>query len=340
MSSANSSPTDVRASAKPSDPQGFAEHQHAKSNEQHSAENIGSEPEAALPGPPPVARAELQKTFVAMLFAFVAATVAQQLGEILVVATKSWKLANSAPEMLIAAKGDGWLLLVASMHALLALTMVTVSWFSWSRSQAAMHKSDIDTVFSRKFLIFIVEIFLVTLYFSISKSAETDYAAYLKDGSTASFVKNPSARPEAFQLLWVFMVFAAWDYLVDVLRPFKWKRLRVSTPFLHIRRVIAFCGVSLFCALIAYLVGLATPIKGGTASQIVFGDIALILTVFLFIAAKPFEHFLARGMAKDMIGDVTVRDRPTSKDKRRFWILLSLVVISMILTRHSPCLLG
>lgn len=291
-------------------------------------------------GSPPASRAELQKTFVAMLFAFVAATVAQQLGEILVVATKAWKLANSAPDMLIAARGDGWLLVVATTHALLALTMVTVSWFSWSRSQAAMHKSDIDTVFSRKFVIFLVEIFLVTLYFSISKSAETDYAAYLKDGSTASFVKNPSARPEALQLLWVFMVFAAWDYLVDVLRPFAWKKFKLSTPFQHLRRIIAFCGVSFFCASVAYLVAVATPPTGGSPVQIVFGDIALILSVFLFVAAKPFEHFLARGMTSEMIGEVIVRKQPTSNEKRRFWILLSLILVCVVMTRHSPCLLG
>lgn len=290
--------------------------------------------------PPPTYRVELQKTFVAMLFAFVAATVAQQLGEILVVATKAWKLANSAPEMLIAARGDSWLLIVAASHALLALTMVTVSWFSWSRSQATMHKSDIDTVFSRKFIIFLIEIFLVTLYFSISKSAETDYAAYLKDGLTTSFVKNPSARPEALQLLWVFMVFAAWDYLVDVLRPFNWKKLKFSTPFLHLRRVLAFCGVSLFCASIAYLISAATPATGGSASQIIFGDTALILAVFLFIAAKPFEHFLARGMTSEMIGGVTPREQPTSNQKRRFWILLSLTLVCVVMTKHSPCLLG
>jgi len=300
----------------------------------------GASQKADESAPPPLVRAELQKTFVAMLFAFVAATVAQQLGEILVVATKAWKLANSAPDMLIAARGDGWLLVVASMHAMLALTMVTVSWFSWSLSQAAMHKSDVVTVFSRKFLIFLIEIFLVTLYFSLSKSAETDYTSYLKDGLTASFVKNPSARPEALQLLWVFMVFATWDYFVDVLRPFKWSGLRFHTPLNHLRRIVAFCGVSLFCASVAYVIGWATPASGGQPSQVIFGDMALILAVFLFIAAKPFEYFLARGMKKEMIGDVTLRERPTSLEKRRFWILLTLVLVCTFLTRNAPCLLG
>lgn len=305
--------------------------------------STGGTPNSPIADPcesPPRTQSELQKTFVAMLFAFVAATVAQQLGEILVVATKSWQLANSATEILQAARKDRWLLVVASSHAILALVMVTVSWVSWSRSQATMHKRDIDSVFSQKFVIFFIEIFLVTLYFSLSKSAETDFAAYLKDGQASSFVKNSSARPEALQLSWVFTVFAIWDYLVDVVRPFRWKTFSLSTPLLHLRRVIAFCGVSIFCALIAYTIGLLTPAKGGSPAQIVFGDIALIATVFLFIAAKPFEYFLARGLTPELVGDVTPRGHPSSLKKRRFWVLLAIVFFAAILTRHAPCFLG
>lgn len=289
--------------------------------------------------PSPKAQSELQKTFVAMLFAFVAATVAQQLGEILVVATKSWRLANSAHDMWDAARGDGWLLIACLMHAILVLVMVTVSWISWSRSQATMHKKDIDSIFTRKFLIFLIEIFLVTLYFSLSKSAEADFTAYTKDGLTTSFVKNASARPEALQLLWIFIAFAMWDYLVDVVRPYRWRDFRLSTPFVHVRRIIAFCGVSLFCGGITYLISVATPTKGGTPIQVVLGDAALICTVLLFIATKPFEYLLTRGLAPDSVGDVTPRGRPSSLDKRRFWVLLSLVLACTILTRHASCFL-
>lgn len=288
----------------------------------------------------PKTQSELQKTFVAMLFAFVAATVAQQLGEILVVATKSWRLANSAPEMWSAVRGDGWLLAVGLLHASLALVMVTVSWISWSRSQAGMHKKDIDSVFSRKFIIFLVEIFLVTLYFSLSKSAETDFSAYLKDGRTSSFVKNPSARPESLQLLWVFVTFSVWDYLVDVVRPYHWRAFRPIAVIVHLRRIAAFCGVSLFCACLTYIVSICTPASGGTAVQVVFGDLALISSVFLFIAAKPFEYFLTKGMSKELTGDVTLRAHPSSKEKKRFWILLTLVLFCTLMTRSAPCILG
>jgi len=319
-----------------------------------TTKDIGTElPEAVNPAPcnpahppntdfdpAPKTQSELQKTFVAMLFAFVAATVAQQLGEILVVATKAWRLANSAPEMWSAVRGDGWLLAVGLLHAMLALVMVTVSWISWSRSQAGMHKKDIDSVFSRKFIIFLVEIFLVTLYFSISKSAETDFSAYLKDGRTSSFVKNPSARPESLQILWVFVTFAAWDYLVDVVRPCSWRTLRPLSVFNHLRKVFAFCGVSLFCAVLAYLVSIYTPASGGTALQVAFGDLALIACVFLFIAAKPFEYFLTQGMSKELTGDVTLREHPSSTEKRRFWFLLTLVLLCILMTRSAPCILG
>ena len=286
----------------------------------------------------PRTQSDLQRTFVAMLFAFVAATIAQQIGEILVVGTKSWTLANSPTRMMSTARVEGWLLATAATHAALALLMVTVSWISWSQSQAGAHVKDIKTVFSLKFLIFLVEIFLVVLYFSLSKSAEGDFGAYVKSPATESFIKLASARPEALQLMWIFLSFAVWDYLVDVLSHERREASKIKAIEIHLRATAAFCGVSIACLLLALLVSRVTPWPSASPAQVVFGDIALMLAILIFIAAKPFEYYLTRNLSEAVISTVTPRKAPPSRtEKRRLTTLLLLFAASTILTKAWPC---
>lgn len=89
---------------------------------------------------------ELHKTFIAMLFAFVASTVGQQIAEILVVLTNNWTIED--PSGIIEnIYASNWLLASAASHSALALLLFSMSWVMWSKSQAAGHKRDIEDIF-------------------------------------------------------------------------------------------------------------------------------------------------------------------------------------------------
>ena len=160
---------------------------------------------------------ELRRTFIAMLFALVAATVAQQISEFLFVVTGGWDSASSPSKMFENLFAEEGALLATLSHSLLALLLVTISWVMWSKSQAGGLKKEISSIFSKEFVILLVEVFLVVLYFAIVKTVEQNFQAYTVNKEISAYVGVASARPEALQLMWVFAVYFIWDFIVDVI---------------------------------------------------------------------------------------------------------------------------
>lgn len=242
-----------------------------------------------------VAQGDLQKTFIAMLFAFAVSVVAQQISELLTVATSNWRLALSPLQIFENVRGSFWPMLSIATHSVLALLMLSVSWVMWSKSQAAGHLVDINEIFSIKFITFLMEVLLVTLYFSLSKSAEGDYAAYLKNKEMTAYLTEASARPEAMQMFWIFMIFAIWDYIVDVAQSPKDPQPLSAIGIFgsHLSGVAVYCLVSIFCAFGALGVYFLSP-AGNSPMEAVFGDIALVSLLLLFNRAKTWEHYIFR----------------------------------------------
>lgn len=235
---------------------------------------------------------ELQRAFVAMLFAFAISVVAQQVAELLTVFTGNWTFAPSQGETQTGASA-AWSFLSMASHSLLALLMLLVSWVMWSRSQAAGHLGDLHEVFSVKFLVFLVEVVLVTLYYSLSKSVEGDFAAYTIQKTVSSYITPSSARPEAMQMFFIFCIFAIWDYIVDVFESPKkpapngtWTRIASQ-----ISGVLTYCLISLICAAGAISLYLAAPINQ-TPAQAVAGDFGLIALLLFFNQGKTLEHYV------------------------------------------------
>ncbi|EMJ4068943.1 hypothetical protein VVF04_08555 [Pseudomonas aeruginosa] len=283
---------------------------------------------------------ELHKTFIAMLFAFVASTVGQQIAEILVVLTNNWTIED--PSGIIEnIYASNWLLASAASHSALALLLFSMSWVMWSKSQAAGHKRDIEDIFSIKYITLLLEVLLVTLYFAISKSAEADFAAYGKEKLVSDFVKNPSAKPEAMQIVWVFVLFAAWDYLSDVFTSPRNPApnsmfVRVWT---HIPGVLTYCSVSIFCALVAWSLSKVTPLSG-LPQQAVLGDIALVSLVLFFSRAKSLEYYLLQLFPGEQGRDNTARLNPPTMGRLVLIIVLVVVfVISTVGMVYFPCYL-
>lgn len=285
----------------------------------------------------PLTQNDLQRTFIAMLFAFAVSVVAQQIAELLIVVTDNWH-SDVIPASPLS--GRGWDFVALASHQMLALFMLTISWIMWSRSRAPGHLEDIEQIVSAKYVIFIFEIMLVTLYLSISKSVEGDFAAYLRDKSVASYITQTSSRPEAMQMVWVFSLFVLWDYIADVVRsplapPAKtW----LSKGWGHISGVLIYCSLSLICALGAYLVYKVSPING-TPRQAIYGDLALMCLLLLFNHAKFIEVYFSGFLEKKHARNNTKRV-PTRKSSVVSVVVLLFFFLFVLLIEFSKCTQG
>ncbi|SDZ64601.1 hypothetical protein SAMN05518854_109136 [Variovorax sp. YR266] len=295
------------------------------------SETSGPIGEGTSPERKKVSQGDLQKTFIAMLFAFAVSVVAQQISELLIVATSNWKFALWPGQIYTNAQAHIWALLSVATHSLLALLMLSVSWVMWSKSQAAGHLEDINEIFSLKFITFLMEVLLVTLYFSLSKSAEGDFASYAKDKTIASYLTPSSAKPEAMQLFWIFIIFAVWDYIVDVIKsPQKEKPNRWwGKIWDHVTGVLTYCSISMLCAVGALLVYCAAPIAEHP-TQAFAGDIALMAMILLFNRAKAWEHYVFKIFPAE----------ESRKNTKRMPTLRGNVLIAFLLLIYSSCILA
>jgi hypothetical protein len=274
-----------------------------------------------------VAQGDLQKTFIAMLFAFAVSVVAQQISELLTVATSNWRLALSPLQIFENVRTNLWPMLSVTTHSLLALLMLSVSWVMWSKSQAAGHLVDINEIFSIKFITFLMEVLLVTLYFSLSKSAEGDYTAYQKNKEMTEYLTEASARPEAMQMFWIFLIFAVWDYIVDVAQSPKDPQPSSAIGILgsHLSGISVYCSVSILCSIGALGVYFLSP-AGNRPIEAVFGDIALVSLLLLFNRAKTWEHYIFRLFPSERSRNNTKR-LPTAGGNYLILIILFIYTI-------------
>lgn len=271
---------------------------------------------------------ELRRMFIAMLFALVAATIAQQIAELLFVITGGWDLASSPIKMWSNLLSGNGLLFASLSHSFLALLLVSMSWVMWSKSQAAGHKTEIKSIFSKEFVILLIEVFLVVLYFAIAKTMEQDFSAYSKNKEIATYVGVASARPEALQMMWVFSVFFIWDMIVDVIysprapHPTR-KRDRACT---FVQGILCYCSISFLCAFAAWLISRVAP-SAGNAYEALWGDIALVVLLLFFALGKQLEFYLIGFFPGEESRDNTKRDHPPSTRASVGMMFLALVYI-------------
>lgn len=239
------------------------------------------------------ARNELQKTFIAMIFAFAVSAVALQLADFFIVVTGNWTLQTKA------GKGfnDQELLNLGAIlsHLAVALIMITASWVMWSKSQAAGHLAAVESIVSLKFFLVLIEVILVTLYFSISKSVEANFTKYTTTQNLQDYLTPSSASPETLQIFLVFILFLLWDFVADVamspLSPNPKDRLARILNWIPGTFVYGF--VSAVCALLALPI---LYLSSGSAapSVAIAGDIALVLLIILFYQLKAIEPSLLK----------------------------------------------
>jgi hypothetical protein len=281
-------------------------------------------------------QSDLQKTFIAMLFAFAVSVVAQQISELLIVVTNNWKSALTPVDLYENIHTQFFPLLACVSHLTLALLMLSISWVMWSRSEAAGHREDIERIFSLKFITFLLEVLLVTLYYSLTKSAEGDFSVYSKDKSISSYITPASAKPEAFQMFWIFSIFALWDVIVDVL-----KSPQNPAPTGFFRKALSlftgisvYCAVSMFCACGSILILFAAPAVE-LPTHAIAGDVALISTLFLFNQGKVLEYYIMKILPSEGTRENT--KRLPSMQGNLLILALILVYALSVLFMVVPC---
>jgi hypothetical protein len=277
-----------------------------------------------------ISQNDLRRTFIAMLFALVAATIAQQIAELLSVVSGGWDLASSPTKMLENVLYGNGMLLASFSHAFLALLLVSMSWVMWSKSQAAGHKTEIATVFSKEFVLLLIEVFLVVLYFAITKTMEQNFSEYLKNKSIAAYVGTPSGRPEALQLMWVFCVFFIWDIIVDVLySPRETPPVNRYQKFIFFAQgLLTYCSISMLCIFASWLVSRVAP-SNGTAYEALLSDVALIFLLLFFVIGKQLEFYGAKFFPGEEGRKNTKRsNRPSKKNLLMMFSFVGIYIFS------------
>lgn len=284
---------------------------------------------------------DLRRTFIAMLFALVAATIAQEIAELLFVTTNGWDSASQPSKIWENLLFSNGLLFASLSHATLALLLVSMSWVMWSKSQAAGHKTEITSVFSKEFIVLLTEVFLVVLYFSIAKTMEQNFSEYSKNKSIATYVGSTSGRPEALQLMWVFGVYFLWDIMVDVIHS---PRTPQPTGMLQkasglIQGILTYCSISLLCVIGAWLVSAIAP-STGSPYEALWCDIALIALLLFFALGKQLEFYLIKFFPTEASRNNTKRNTPPStKTSVALVVLASIYFYSIMVLTWPPSFL-
>ena len=203
---------------------------------------------------------KLRFEFVGMLFAITISEIAIQFGD----------LVTKGPSLRVA--------LPAYFHLLLCLMVVTTSWVGWSTSKSPGAKVDVAGVFSRTYLVLVMDVLLVVAYFILVKGVEVDKT------SSGLISVVPSASPEAIWITVIFVGYLAWDILAKAV--FQGE----GAPPQFVARAFgpAFWErgwMSVLCLVLAFFAwSLVHPYP--TAVRVIWMDVALISLVVLFRALK------------------------------------------------------
>ena len=220
-------------------------------------------------------RAELQEdplrsAFVEMLFALAVSQVAIYAADLVTVS-------------------DSWFQRVPAVgHLVLGLMVIAASWLGWRQSVSQGMKQPVHHIFSLPFVGLMLDVLLVVFYFILVRSVE------LKQMNDRTILATPSASPESLWLASIFVVYALWDILADVLvsgsippgsRP---ERARKT-----VLTLIVSAGASIISAVLAYFV-LRTAKNTTDVAGVLLLDGALLSLVLLFRMLKIWEHPVAK----------------------------------------------
>ncbi|TQV81038.1 hypothetical protein FKG94_10100 [Exilibacterium tricleocarpae] len=290
---------------------------------------------------------ELRRTFIAMLFALVVATLAQRFADILFLVTKGWSIPIFSPDIFLNLIKNDWLLAAPFTHASLGLILVSASWVGWSKSKAAGHQNSITSLLSIPFFLLLIEVMLVTIYFGIAVSIEVNIKDYSSQGIDSDFVFQASALPEAMQLVAVFSIFLVWDILADVIssplgareHPHLITITAKQKSIGFLTGTLTYGFSSILCLILCYVVFWLYPVDA-TPRHAVYGDLSLIAVIGIFHSTKCLEAYIIRLFPWEGTRSNSPREIPlTSGQISKIITSVSLYVffITLLCITATPC---
>jgi hypothetical protein len=212
-------------------------------------------------------------SFVEMLFALAIGQVAVQAAD-LVIATKPVSAVSALP---------------ALTHLLLALAVISTSWVGWRHSQAPGAQEPIESIFSLRFGILLVDLLLVILYFILVKRVEIGQEV------GTPVLRPPTGTHEAYWLSVIFLVYLFWDVVTDVFSVKSLQMLR-DRRWVDYLLVAAVAGAASFVCLWLCRVAVGVGEFATRDLSVVLVDVGLLALVILFRVLKTIEGPLSRAL--------------------------------------------
>lgn len=217
--------------------------------------------------------------------------------------------------------------LPALSHLLLALTVIATSWVGWRQSQAPGAQEPIRTIFSRRFIVLLVDVGLVILYFILVRRVE------MEQEFGRPVLGKPSASPEAYWLSVIFMVYLVWDIISDVFSSESMDAIRArGNPWSYFT-VAGVSGASSFLCLWLCRIVAGQAENVVSEASVTLLDLALLFVVIAFRVLKVIEMPLARRFGVEWHKAFTVRRPVDGNEVRVLGILGLLFLASLVAAR-------
>ena len=212
---------------------------------------------------------ELRATFVEMLFALAAAEVAVVSAD-LVMVDAEWQ--SKLP---------------ALAHLAVAMFLIAASWLGWNNSLSPGKLEKIQSIFSIAFLGLLLDVALVILYFIVVRRVE------IVDKGSGFQLAKPSAEPEAKWIATIFVVYAVWDLVTDLLSPGCINVGSISQWPLKAFRVAIVSAFTSAACLAMTCVLLRNAWHSTQPHQVILLDVGLVAVIGFFRVLKASENVLA-----------------------------------------------
>jgi hypothetical protein len=165
--------------------------------------------------------------------------------------------------------------LPAYCHLFLATVVIAASWVGWTLSPAPGARQDVRSIFTRDFLVLLVDVFLVVVYFILVKTVDIT--------GEKDIQLDASARPETLWILVIFGTYCFWDVLTKVL-----DYLKKGHKGLAFKEWFKKYGVRMIPTIICFVALIFTKPLFDRADppHVLTADLALLSLVLLFRALK------------------------------------------------------
>ena len=251
-----------------------------------------------------------QHTFVAMLFALSAASVATSAADVALLMGKEDEILSLLP---------------AISHVVLTLLVISMSWIEWSRSiDPLSEKNPFETIVQWRFLLLLLDVGLVVLYFLLAREIETKevFVNIAGESEARTILSDPSSAGEIKWSLYILFGYLLYDIAADVFQN--------ETKRKWMRNAFVGCFASIVALGAVFLIKVLVP-PDPTAASVVLTDMALVAVFAGFRLLKGLEFFAA-GLCK--VDKVHFRKR----DEFQKWAVVAWVLFIVVaLTGFGLC---